>query len=47
MINELEVKMSKYGQFPRHELISMGLVSPFTGHSHNLNKTTEGNPKSI
>lgn len=26
---QLEIKLSKYGLFPRHELISMGMVSPF------------------
>ena len=27
---ELKVKLGKYGQFPRYELVSMGLISPFT-----------------
>lgn len=34
---ELEIKLSKYGQFPRHELVSMGLVSPST-----IQKETNG-----
>ena len=35
-MNELKVKLSKYGQFPRYELISMGLLPPID-YSRTLN----------
>lgn len=37
--DEARIKFPKYGQFPRYELVSMGLVSLFS--SQNLNKESQ------